>query len=186
NPTEAENASYEAAQKNRKEGANGGFLALVTNANFPGEFGGGTGEGPEFMGATPDLSHVVFATGRDKPGLYEWGATKEAEARLGGEKELLPVSVMPGGETPQPHASLGAPEGHNASHAISNDGSLVVWTLLRHLYVQNTMTKETLQLDTVQPGASGEGDVNALFHIAGGEQRPEGARVLGGLFTTPP
>jgi DNA-binding beta-propeller fold protein YncE len=184
-PTDAEKASYEAAQKNGKAMTNGGFLALVTNANFPGEFGGGTGEGPEFMGATPDLSHVVFATGRDKPGLYEWGATKEAEARLGGEKELLPVSVLPGGETPQPHASLGAPEGHNASRAISNDGSLVVWTLLRHLYVRNTVTRETLQVDTVQPGASGEGDVNALFQTAGEEQRPDGSRVLRVFFTDP-
>jgi hypothetical protein len=187
-PEAPEQESYAAAQKHGEEMENPGFLALVTGANAPGgdAFGGGIKEGVEFAGATPDLRHVVFESYRDKPGLYEWGVG-EKEPKPATAKELEPVSVLPGGseETPVSGAWLGGPGGRDARNAISNDGSLVVWTAAGHLYLRYTgasQPRETIQLDTVQPGASGQGTENAVFQTAGEEER-EGSRVFKVFFT---
>jgi hypothetical protein len=70
--------------------------------------------------------------------------------------------------------SLGGPQAgftsHDVNHAISTNGSLVFWTSTAatssNLYVRDTATQETLQLSTVQKGASGAGPGKAVFQTA--------------------
>jgi hypothetical protein len=129
-----------------RDNASGTYLPLVTQANVPSgtEFGGKI----RFLTATPDLSHAVLQSevalapppaGR---GLYEWSA---------GELQL--VSLLPGGTTPASAAELGF-AGHVLAHAISSDGSRVIWTNQvagpGHLYMRDTAKGETLQLDAAQ------------------------------------
>jgi DNA-binding beta-propeller fold protein YncE len=153
-------AEKDGVEMDEKEGAtakNAGFLALVTKMNQPGTepFGeelDGFGIVPQ--GATPDLSHVVFQSYKAAPGLYEWGGAQR-------EKEVQLVSALPGtGErVPTKFAGLGGeqgdPQSADARHAISSDGSLVFWTDSGnnelHLFVRDTKTRETLQLDKLQP-----------------------------------
>jgi DNA-binding beta-propeller fold protein YncE len=163
-PEASEAANFQAAAHNGSlmQPANPGFLALVTQANSPGlpgpaEFGGGEREGLEFLGATPNLAHVVFASFKATPGLYEWSGTG---------KPLL-VSVLPGGERVDPTiAELGGDANRDVRRAISNDGTRVVWTDLTHLYVRDTATQETLQLDTRQEGVLERGAPKAVFQTA--------------------
>ena len=182
------------AAATREEGT--GYLALVTPLNAPdGEpFGGGEGatnaEGVYFPGlATPDLSHVVFESFKAGPGIYEWGpregcSTTEEPLCTGGD--IQPVSMLPGATAPLPpqtrtgppeQASLGGAAGKDLRHAISDDGNLIFWTKdtpsSRDLYVRDTATHETLQLDALQ-GGSGEGDIDAQFQTASGD----GSRVF--------
>lgn len=107
-------------------------------------------------------------------------------------RELVPVSVLPDG-TLLGAASLGGPEARDARHAISNDGSLVVWSALppetADLYIRETgqpgeehPRRETLQLDAVQPGANGQGTPSAVFQAAGEEER-DGTKVMRVFFT---
>jgi WD40-like Beta Propeller Repeat len=139
-------------------------LATADNVSPPGtRFGeeycalhGGTELycGPKFVGATPDLSHVVLqstvalteggGSGGDG-GLYEWSAGT-----------LKPVSVLPGESGAGVPAQLGF-RGVNARHAVSSDGSRVIWEAetgsVRHLYLRDTAHEETVQLDVALPGA---------------------------------
>ena len=107
-----------------------------------------------FLGATPDLSHVVLATGT---GLSEWS---------GGALKL--VSELPGGGGP-PEAGLGYD--HDETHAISSDGSRVIWTASQeqpaHLYMRDfAMTPAgTIQLDKAQ-GVSEPPSAAAEFQVA--------------------
>jgi hypothetical protein len=162
-PTSAR-CDYERAEQEgaRMQPTNPGYLALVTRANSPGhaEFDAGgfppAQEGLAFDGATPDLSHVVFTSYKDAPGLYEWN---------GAGQPLQLVSMLPPpSNTPaiEPTLGLEGPGGNGASNAISDDGSRVFWSTRNpyHLYVfardPETGTHETLQLDTVE-GGTGEG-----------------------------
>jgi DNA-binding beta-propeller fold protein YncE len=162
-PAASEAASYDAAKADGEDMHNAGFLALVNHANAPGgePFGGGNdgqSEGIEFEGATPELSHVAFQSERAAPGVYEWGPA--GALRL--------VSELPAG-TRVTTAALGGPFDSDARNAISADGSRVIWTddtAGGHLYLRDTVTQETLQLDAVQPGASGEGEVDPAFQTA--------------------
>jgi DNA-binding beta-propeller fold protein YncE len=155
-------ASFEKALDNGTASGNAGYLALVNDANANGtfaspEFGGGFTEGLEFKGATPDLSHVVFSSGSDSRGLYEWA---------GASQPLRPVSVLPGGGS-EPGAALGLFAERDTNHAISSDGSRVIWSSTsRHLYMRDTVTKETVQLDAFQQGAPEEGTPQAVFQTA--------------------
>jgi hypothetical protein len=108
--------------------------------------------------ATPDLSHVVLHTSfvqllagaggsEETSGTYEWS-----------EGKLQLVTILPDGKP----AAKGGRAGYQAQilrHAISNDGSRVVFEAEdasgRHLYSRDTVTHETVQVDAVQPGASG-------------------------------
>lgn len=130
----------------------------------------------EFVGATPDLSHVVVtytnegeggltSTPGDNGGLYEWAA---GQLRL--------VSILPESEGGQP--ATGEREiaflGHRQTSsrgAISEDGSRVFWdttpSFAEHLYLRD-----------VAKGANGEtlriGGEVARFQIA----NSEGSRVF--------
>ncbi len=147
--------NYAKAEANGKGHA--GFLALVTEANQPGPDFGETldEEGIVPVGATPDLSHVVFQSKRAASGLYEWGGPER-------RTKLQLVSQLPeGGEVPSEFAGLGGAQGQHglsadARHAISNDGSLVFWTYKQgseyHLYVRDTEAHKTLEIDKLQAG----------------------------------
>jgi hypothetical protein len=151
-PGQAEQRAYEAAgsEANRAYLAPG-YLPLVTPADDTANnrFGGAL----NFLGATPDLSHVVFESkvgltfaAPSAAGLYEWEAA-------GG---LQLISLLPDG-TPAADPFLGDGEaqgaegGVNARHAISNDGSRVFWTDGKeHLYLRDTETAETIPINAAQ------------------------------------
>ncbi len=157
----------------------GVYRPLVTAANVvPGtEFGGPPsyyfGE-VQFASATPDLSHVMLGSGVPLTasakgvggGLYEW---------TGGRLQLASV-LPPPGEEPIP-GGLG---GGGAHHAISADGSRVVWSGGGRLYLRDMVRGETVQLDAVQGGSGGGGgsfqaassDGSKVFFIDGGRLTP--------------
>ncbi len=90
--------------------------------------------GPTFMGAAPDMTHIVIAAsapltpgtpegfieGRALGNLFEWSAWR-----------LTPISVLPDGEPALPTSRLAIGEStlgaSNRARAISADGSRVVW-----------------------------------------------------------
>lgn len=100
-------------------------------------------------GASSELTHVVFSenaqlTENAPPGedLYEWTA--------GGDQL---VSVLPEGEAVG-GAVLG--NGANRMHAISSDGSRIVFTVGEKLYLRED-DDTTIQLDAPQGGTGGGG-----------------------------
>lgn len=150
--------------------------AVAAAANVPAgtEFGNREFE-PEFLGATPDLSHIVLGskaplvTGAPSRGLYVWS---DAEAP---SRQLRLVSIMPDG-TPVTGATFGLESSAAAQfsrEAISSDGSRVLFSQAGHLYLRLDATAEpsasgecsgsepakacTVQLDTVEAGAPGGG-----------------------------
>ena len=102
--------------------------------------------GPNFVGATTDLDHVVLSSeipltsgkpGNKEPQLYEWSAGS-----------LQPVSLLPVGEGGGPAVSpaLGADNGGNsmnARNAISEDGRRIFWGTSFGLYMRDMAKKET-------------------------------------------
>jgi hypothetical protein len=155
----------------------GAYLPLVTEANVPA--GTEFGHQLEFLSATPDLSHVVLQSNvaltpaPSAPGLYEWAAGK-----------LALLSVLPtGAPAPTPRLGFGGgitPLTRDANHAISNDGSRVIWGELEensgvgHLYMRDSATGETIQLDTAQGVPEPEGSGAARFQTASSD----GSRVF--------
>jgi WD40-like Beta Propeller Repeat len=160
--------------------------------------------GPEFRGGTPDLSHVVLtshvaltsppAKNAAKNGLYEWSAGAP----------LQPVSVLPPSEGGKAIAgTFGTTSTQvvvQARHAISNDGSRIVWSAndaqrLEHLYVRDTVKNETVRLDTGLTGTpafqAANENVSEVFFTDNGDlyeynvehgelvRLTEGAEVLG-------
>jgi hypothetical protein len=140
------------------------FTPLVTAANTPP--GTAFGEepsghctksycGPYFWGGTPDLSHIILSspvqltsTPDTYEGLYEWAADG-----------LHLVSVLPlaeGGAAVPAEPSLGQHDSGDVRHAVSDDGSRVIWEALfggsRHLYVRDVTGGETVRLDLAQGG----------------------------------
>lgn len=140
-----------------RDNASGSYRALVTSANVPaGTRFGGDGEivgGAVFSTATPDLSHVVIRSSvaltegsKAEGGLYEWTDGK-----------LQLVDVLPNGT--QASLGLGAAMGEKETsvrHAISDDGSRLVWEAEGSLYLRDMAagTKgETVQVDAPQGGS---------------------------------
>lgn len=142
------------------------YQPLVSAANVPsgtqfGEEPGGNCEkifcGPDFLGGTPNLNHVVLESQvalsptslEGDNGLYEWG---------GGKLQL--VNVLPQRESEERGGPVGA-EAHlggthgGAMHAISDDGSRIIWlgngaSQHTHLYLRDTVKDETIRLDVFQ------------------------------------
>jgi hypothetical protein len=148
----------------------GEFTPLLTPANVLAGAHFGLGVTPRsFVGATPDLSHVVLSsfvplTAGAAPGesLYVWTA---------GHLQL--VSSLPGHEEPASlDAQLGDSNG-NVRGAISRDGSRVFWGANEHLYVRDLAKGLTVQLDRAQGAPEPEAG-NARFQLATGD----GSRVL--------
>lgn len=202
-PEASEAANYNQASANgqklaaeRREGTpRPGYLPIVSGANTPhGTPYGGKQIGRglvsphlTFLNATPDLSHVVLKSdialtpAPSAPGIYEWFA--------GG---LQLVSVLPSSVEPATGGRVELGSGYaekiatNNRHAISNDGSRLIWSQeppgasfsgKGHLYLRD-MTRnggkgETLQLDRPLPGVNstvGE----AVFQTA----NTEGSKVF--------
>ncbi len=122
------------------------YVPLVTEANTAKEtvFGAKV----HFVSATADLRHAVLRstvalTGPSSaPGLYEWA-----------EGALRFLSALPSG-APAAKPALGY---YNvAANAISSDGTRVIWTSTEensgrgHLYMPDSATGQTLQLDVAQ------------------------------------
>jgi WD40-like Beta Propeller Repeat len=139
----------------------GCYQPLVSAANVPpgtrfGEESCKAGTcGPYFLGASPDLSHIVLrssaqltSTPTGGQALYEW---------TGGQLKL--VSVLPVGEVRAGPVWLGDYDG-SARHAVSDDGSRVMWAAaiapsgFSHLYVRDVARSETMRLDLPQGNAS--------------------------------
>jgi DNA-binding beta-propeller fold protein YncE len=146
------------------------YTPLISEANTPAgtRFGGKV----NFLSATADLSHVVLSStvaltqGGPSSGLYEW---------VGGE--LYPVSELPDGAAAK-EPELGF-HGRATASALSSDGTRVIWTTPEqatrtgHLYMRDTASGETLQLDAAQ--GVGEPDVgSAEFQTAS----VDGSRVF--------
>ena len=135
--------------------------------------------GPEFIGGSPDLSHVILkSTAALTPGansggaLYEWAAGR-----------LSLVSVLPKGEPATSSPNIGR-ENKVARHAVSNDGSRVVWSERgSHLYLRVNSTQPqsplnakgectvttdacTVLLDAPTSGASTSGSPDPRFQVA--------------------
>ncbi|HEY5195189.1 MAG TPA: hypothetical protein VIJ39_15145 [Solirubrobacteraceae bacterium] len=148
------------------------FQPLVSAANVPaGTHFGETEEdecdhircGPQFVGASPDAEHVVLSSPAQltetstegQNALYEWNAGS-----------LALVSILPAGEINEAGGSVAYEvvlgQDQAARHAISNDGSHIVWegrtgrTETLHLYLRDTTQGETVRLDLPE-GGSGTG-----------------------------
>ena len=114
--------------------------------------------GPFFEDATPDLSHVVVSS--PVPLGEAQGAPVPApEGRYLYESAAGKLSFVGAGY-------LGAIGGEGATddrHAISANGSRVFWTTAgtpRHLFMRDTVTGESLQLDVPEEGCVAKGGCN--------------------------
>jgi len=122
--------------------------------------------------ATPDLSHVILRSegvtllpggNEETSGTYEWSDGK-----------LQLVTILPD-ERPAPQGGGLAYKETDVRHAISDDGSRVVFEAEGHLYTRDTTTGKTTQVDAIEPGAAGgfgaggsEGDA-PKFQLASGD-----------------
>ncbi|HEV3071428.1 MAG TPA: hypothetical protein VGY76_08395 [Solirubrobacteraceae bacterium] len=161
--------------------SSGALQSLLTGApSVPaGEFG------LAFVGATPDLSRVVLASPNvlasggiekeERSNLYEW----ERATGL-----FRTVSILPGGTADTEIGLLLGGGGHSSStdHAVSADGSRVVWTGTAPeslegsgLYLREGLgpgqTPRTLQIDASQGGAAGSSHGGVFFTASGDDSR---------------
>jgi hypothetical protein len=171
-----------------RENVSGTYLSLVDASNVPP--GTGSVGRVQFVIATPDLKHIVLGSHvaltatplklvGGNQGIYEWSA---------GQLKL--VNVMPesqGGKSAA-CATVGE-EGHDVRHAISDDGSRIIWHDSgqssmyeceedQGLYMRDTSTEETIRLDALQGGAGHPTGREADFQLASAD----GSRVF---FTDP-
>lgn len=135
--------------------------------------------GAEFVGASPDLKHVVL-TARSplKPkanpdALYEWNAGLPASLQL----QL--VSLLPAGSpAPTPKLGLAATSdpAPNQRGAVSMDGSRVFFTAASHLYMRDMTAEETVQIDALEVGCGecGAGRQEPEFQFASSD----GSRIF--------
>jgi hypothetical protein len=160
-----------------------GYLPLVTGCPLTGkcrtprveelddvrsgaEFGGRI----EFVGATTDLSHVMIfssvpltaKTPEGAPvegeGLYEW---------FDGQLQLVSELPEEKGQADSEEAYFGNEGGRDARDAVSSNGSRIVWSYQKHLYMRNVSSEQTIQLDKEEPGISGgENPLGAQFQFA--------------------
>jgi hypothetical protein len=101
-------------------------------------------KGLQFQGATPDLEHVIVRSpeplveGASGEGLYEWSAAPVAFEKGRQQGHFKLVSILPGGVDSSGLVGLGTVQIYEGPrHAISEDGSRVVWKSLKtgHLYM---------------------------------------------------
>ena len=159
-PGAAERQTYAEAEAQANSGFLApGFLPLVSGARTV-----------EFLGAAPDLDHVVFSSGgaltgpSSAAGLYEWST--------GGALQFL--SALPDGE-PAPSVALGYYRVR--AHTISDDGTRVIWTASQetpsHLYMRDVAAGRTVQLDAAR-GVQEPASAAARFQTASAD----GSRVF--------
>ncbi|MCW3027756.1 MAG: hypothetical protein JWN81_967, partial [Solirubrobacterales bacterium] len=133
-------------------------LVTAENDTINAAFGGQLA----FIGATPDMSHVVFLSvktfltealrepeGVYEGGLYEWQSGKPLQL----------VSVLPNGtaaeaeEEADPELGFGSGSARNVRHAISKDGSRVFWTTKdkNRLYMRDVTAGKTIEVNAPVP-----------------------------------
>jgi len=163
------------------------FQPLVTGAPGYADVPEGTkfGSNPVmFVGASSDLAHVILSTQvpltstpTEGVELYEWSAGRPPS------DQLQLVSLLPpnekGEEQPAGEASLGTRFSANTRHAVSEDGSRVVWSGGAHLYMRDLARGKTVQVDVpeaecLSTGECGGGQEAAKFQLASAD----GSRVL--------
>jgi DNA-binding beta-propeller fold protein YncE len=170
-----------------------GYADVPEGTKFGGdnETGGGRDELGEaiFVAGTPDLSHAILAssvpltdtsTGGHQQ-LYEWSAASAPSERI----KL--VSVLPPnekGEEASAHGNAALGFATSARHAISDDGSRVVWTEAAGatgpaLYMRDIKRNRTVRLDVPQAecqssGECGSGEASPMFQTASSD----GSRVF--------
>ena len=141
--------------------------ANVPEGTVLGTEGGATGN-EFFRGASPDQRHVIISAGPERNELYE-----RSEDSLVGTHPTL-VSVLPDGKPSALPPLLGVAN-QVVRDAVSQNGSRVVWSQSGgHLYSRDVALGEAVQLDVVQPGASGANGANPVFQLASSD----GSRVL--------
>lgn len=174
-----------------RDNGNGAFEPLVTTR--PSEEFTAFGDELRIVGASKDLSHVVFTSlqalvspaivgGGDN--LYEWVAGK-----------LQLVNILPDGEPTPAEAGLGGRESEDTRNAISENGELVIWTDEENLsvYVRNIVTGKTVLAGQGEYQTASK-DASRIFSIDNGQLQefdvnsdelntvtPSGARVKGVL-----
>jgi hypothetical protein len=127
--------------------------------------------GPVFVGATPDLRHVVLGSevplleAQVKDGLYEWS-----------EGKLVLVSVLPQGEGGKAVVGALGDRGRNSRNAISHEGSRVVWMTngtQPHLYLYDSAKEGSVRLDTGLTGTpefqTATADASEVFFTENGD-----------------
>ena len=143
--------------------------------------------GPEFLGGTEDLAHVVLNSGFTNRhvaltktaisdgGLYEWSAGVAPSERLKLVSLLPPTKEEadngePGLPASNPQLGL---QNEIVRNAISGDGSRVIWSSFttKHLYLRDLAREGTVQLDVPEAGCEiegecGQGKVEARFQLA--------------------
>jgi hypothetical protein len=159
------------------------YLALVSPLNDTTEVPFGAINGlsqVHFTSATPDGQHAVLLSKvpltsegvvqSEPEGLYEWAT--------GGALTL--VSVFPEGEGPGengPQLRLGGPGENNGSimrNAISSDGTRVAWSTgegKERLYLRDTVTSETIRVDSKEGLAKQPKTGRAVFQTASADTR---------------
>jgi hypothetical protein len=123
----------------------------------------------EFEDATPSMGDLILNTsGEGNNGVYEWseGIATQVNVLEGGEP--APGGFF-GGTKLDVGASHQGPSEFAGRHAVSDDGSRVVWGTETQLFSRDMLTKETTQLD-VGPAGSGGG----VFQLASSD----GTRVF--------
>jgi hypothetical protein len=158
------------------------FQPLVTPANVPPGTTFGAKEGLLFLGASPDMRHVVLRSRvaltsthleGEGGGMYEWS-----------EGRLALVNLLPAGET-NPHggqvaeqAGLGSGRLNArdvAKHVISTDGSRIVWNAdEKRLYMRDMVRGETVRLDAFQGVEKGPESESPLYQAASSD----GSRIF--------
>jgi hypothetical protein len=154
-----------------------GFADVPEGTTFGGDPTGRVGAG-NFLGATPALAHVILSSKvalsatptSGQRELYEWspsGATGE---------ELRLVSVLPHNGGPAPKEPGLGYNDQVTKHAISGDGSRIVWSEVGGaLYVRDTVKDQTVQLDApeaecLSKGECGSGQPSSEFQLASEDQ----------------
>jgi WD40-like Beta Propeller Repeat len=164
-----------------------GYADVPEGTKFGGDASTSLFVGEEnFVGTSADLAHVILRSavsltgapiGNNDKELYEWSGGRPSNERLQ-LVSLLPANEQ-GEELPfEGEADLGSAK-IRGRHAVSEDGSHVVWSGGAHVYVRDTSVGKTVQLDL--PGAEclskeecGVGIANAQFQLAAAD----GSRVL--------
>jgi hypothetical protein len=192
-PDGAERTVYGEAEREAYPGAEGGLRPLVTgcplepapcdprvreDADVPAgtKFSEGFAsdeQHPSFEGATADLSHAIvrsevpltaetpeeYPTDTGVFGLWEWTTGREPR------EQLQIVSVLPDGEQSQ-DARLGTSNGDDARGAVSDDGSRIVWSAGKHLYLRDVSREQTVQIDEPEKEVAVGGNYEAVFQFA--------------------
>jgi WD40-like Beta Propeller Repeat len=149
-----------------RDDSNGGYVPLLTAGDVSPGARFGVYPWTVAMVGTPDLSHVLLESeARSAPltsnaiggssNLYEWS---------GGRLQL--VSILKSG--PVGGAIPGGDEGgdHNLRGALSSDGSRVFFQVSGALYMRDTVTEQTVEVDAPAPGVSLPAAHLAKFQLA--------------------